>query len=274
MIEIKVEGRIVSVQETEPLFVGAVDVQQCRFSFDKSWNGFSKTVVFRVGEEIHTKLLDENDCCILPWELLTRRNIGCRLEVGMYGVSTDIKIMTSVWDSLGMIREGSRPGSDARNPVDGIYEQIMAKLQRLYEAMGIYDEGINAVVQRAETAAQMAAESAAQAAQTLEELKNELENGGPATDIPYCIEYGTLAYNSSETEELTFRFSQSYESEPVFIPYVDNSELTLKMEPLRSETGYYGGRITVTNAGAANIDATITVSAYCANPVVGESDEE
>ena len=273
MIEIKVDGSIVSAQETEPLFVGAVNTQQCHFVFDKSWDGFQKTAVFRVGDEIHTKLLDEDTCCLVPWELLTRKNVGCSMELGVYGVSADIKIITSVWDSLGMIREGSRPGSDARNPVDGIYEQIMAKLQRLYETMGIYDEGLSAVVQRAETAARLAAESAAQAAQTLEKLRSELENGGPATDIPYCIEYGTLAYSSSETEELNFQFSQSYESEPVFVPYVDSSELTLKVEPLRSETGYYGGKIVVTNTGGERITALVAVSVYCAHPVVGESDE-
>ena len=272
MIEIKVEGRIVSVQETEPLFVGAVDIQQCHFEFDTNWKGFSKTVLFRVGGEIHTKLLDEDDGCILPWELLTRKNIGCKLEVGVYGVSADVKILTSVWDSLGMIREGSRPGSDARNPVDGIYEQIMAKLQRIYEAMGIYDEGIQDFVRRAETAAQLAAESAAQAAQTLAELRDELANGGAAADIPYCIEYGTLAYSSSETGELTFQFSQSYESEPVLIPYVDNSALTLTVEPLRSEMGFYGGKVTVTNTSGESIAATVAVSAYCARPT-GEGSE-
>ena len=266
MIEIKVDGCIVSVQETQPLFAGTVDSQQCRFAFDKSWTGFSKTAVFRVGDEIHTKLLDDADCCVVPWELLTRRNTGYRLEVGVYGVSADTKIMTSVWDSLGMIREGARPGADARNPVDGIYEQIMAKLQRIYEAMGIQDEGALALVQRAETAAQLAAESAAQAARTLEELKNELANSG-AADLPYCIEYGALEYNSSETQELTFQFSQSYESEPVFIPYAGHSALTLAVEPLRSDTGFYGGKIIVTNTSGEAIAATVAVSAYCAQPV-------
>lgn len=272
MIEIKVEGQIVSVQETQPLYSGTADVQCCHFTFDKSWNSFSKTAVFRVGAATHTELIEEDDCCTLPWELLTRKHIGRQMEVGVYGVSADTEIMTSVWDSLGMIREGTQPGGDARNPVDGIYEQIMARLQRIYEAMGIYDDGIRALVQRAETAAQMAAESAAQAEQVLEALKEEMANGGAAADMPYCIEYGTLAYNSGETEELAFQFSQSYESEPVFIPYVDNRALTLTVEPLRSATGCYGGKITVINTSGENIAATVAVSAYCARPT-GEGSE-
>ena len=271
MIEIRVEGQIVSVQETLPLYSGTADMQRCCFTFDKSWNGFSKTAVFRVGAATHTELIGEDNCCTLPWELLTRKHIGRQMEVGVYGVSADTEIMTSVWDSLGMIREGTQPGGDARNPVDGIYEQIMAKLQRIYEAMGIYDDGMRTLVQRAETAAQLAAESAAQAAQVLEELKEEMANGG-AADVPYCIEYGTLEYNSGETEELTFQFSQSYESEPVFIPHVDHSALTLTVEPLQSATGYYGGKITVTNTSGESIAATVAVSAYCAQPT-GEGSE-
>ncbi len=272
MIEIKVNGQIVSVQETLPLYSGSADVHRCRFTFDKSWNGFSKTAVFRVGAATHTELIEEDDCCTLPWELLTRRNIGRQLEVGVYGVSADTEIMTSVWDTLGAIREGSQPGGDARNPVDGIYEQIMAKLQRIYEAVGIYDDGIHTLIQRAETAAQLAQESAETAARKLEEIRETMHSGGG--DSPYCVEYGTLAYNGEETKELTFHFSQSYESEPVFIPYVDSGELVLTVEPLQSEMGFYGGKVTVTNTSGEMIEATVAMSAYCAQPTGGESEGE
>ncbi len=274
MIAIKVDGQIVSVQDTEPLYVGAVDVQKCHFTFDKSWHPFSKTAVFRVGATTHTELVDENDCCMLPWELLTRKHIGRQLEVGVYGVSADTEIMTSVWDTLGMVREGSEPGGDARNPADGIYEQIMAKLQRIYEALGIYDDGMQALVQRTETAAQLASESAVTATEALEEMKKLLENGGgigtpstPSTpEMPYCIEYGTLAYSSDTTQALPFYFSQSYADVPVFIPYVNHEGLTLQVEALQAEMGYYGGTVTVTNQSGENISATIAISAYCAMP--------
>lgn len=276
MIEIKVNGQIVSVQETLPLYSGSADILRCRFIFDKSWNGFNKTAVFRVGAATHTELIGEDDCCTLPWELLTRRHIGHQLEVGVYGVSADTEIMSSVWDSVGMIREGSQPGGDARNPVDGIYEQIMAKLQRIYEAVGIYDDGMHSLVQRAETAAQLARESAETAAQKLEEIRKAMENGGTAQapEIPYCIEYGTLEYNANETQELTFHFSQSYSEMPVFIPCVNDAALTVTVEPLRSEMGYYGGRITVTNTSGENIAATVAVSAYCSQPTGGGSEDE
>ena len=284
MIGIRVKKQIVSVQETVPLYAGTSDVHRCHFSFDKSWDGFSKTAVFRVGAATHTELIGEDDCCTLPWELLTRRNIGRKLEVGVYGVSADTEILTSVWDTLGMIREGSEPGTDARNPVDGIYEQIMAKLQRIMEALGVYDdEGIQATVRRAETAAQLAGSSAAQAAAALEELKKLLESLG---DIPdgggesaaaqseYCIELGTVVYSSDAAQELTVNFTQSYESEPVFIVHANHAALRVTAEPMQMETGCYGGRLTVTNESGEHITATVSVSAYCREPVGEESENE
>ena len=93
-----------------------------------------------------------------------------------------------------------------------------------------------------------------------------MEYGVGGTTIPYCIEYGTLAYNSDETQELTFNFSQSYESDPMFIPYVNSCELALAVEPLRSERGCYGGKVTVTNTSGESISATVALSAYCSQP--------
>ncbi|MBR3704477.1 MAG: hypothetical protein IKM11_03195 [Oscillospiraceae bacterium] len=275
MIEIKVSGQIVSVQETAPLFAGSADIHTCRFTFDKRWKGFRKSAVFRAGAETHTMLLGEDDCCTLPWEMLTRKNIGQQLEVGVYGVSAQTEIITSVWDTLGMIREGTQPSADARNPTDAVYEQIMARLQRIYEAVGIYDEGVRALIQRAETAAQTATESAETAASILEEIRAIQESGiaGVAALTPYCIEYGTLSYNGETTQTMQLNFSQCYSEVPVFLPHADSAALTVSVEPLHSEFGYYGGAVTVRNESGGDIAATITISAYCAYPTDGERED-
>ena len=272
MIEIKVNGQIVSVQKTAPLFAGTADIHTCRFTFDKSWKRFRKSAVFRAGAATHTMLLDEDGCCILPWEMLTRKNIGQELEVGVYGVSAQTEIITSVWDTLGMIREGSQPGRDARNPTDAVYEQIMARLQRIYEAVGIYDESVRALIQRAETAAQTASESAQTAAGILEEIRAEKESDISlvAGSTPYSIEYGTLAYRGDTAQTMQLNFSQCYSEVPVFLPHADDDALTVSVEPLHSEFGYYGGKVTVRNESGEDIAATIAVCAYCAYSTDGE----
>lgn len=186
MIEIKINGSVVSVQETEPLYSGSVDTHICHFTFDTNWDRFNKSAVFRVGSRVVTAVVDEHDCCTLPWELLTRANIGLVIEAGAYGVSAAAEIRTTVWDSIGTVRDGSEIGTDAREPSAGVYEQVMAGIKRVDEKVVSYDERAQTQVQRAESAAaisQAAAESAATAFDTammlesaLEGLKNALDN--------------------------------------------------------------------------------------------------
>ena len=104
-------------------------------------------------------------------------------------------------------------------------------------------------------------------AEEMREAVEYLWNGAvSAKDARYCIEFGTLEYNSDMTEELSFNFSQSYLNEPVFIPYVENENLRIRVEAMRSAGGYYGGKVTVTNTTGRTIAATIAVSAYCSLP--------
>lgn len=166
MIKIKVDGSVVSVQETQALYCGSQDVYTCSFTFDTGWERFSKSAVFRVNGKTVTILIDENGECVLPWELLVRSNIGQEIEVGMYGVSADAEILTSVWDSLGAVREGSELGNDAREPSAGVYEQVMANVQRVDEKVDNYNTEVQAQVQRAESAAAVALGSAESATES------------------------------------------------------------------------------------------------------------
>ena len=161
MIEIRVEKSIVSVQETEPLYSGSADVHTCHFSFDASWDKFSKSAVLRVGGKVVTAVIQEDSCCTLPWELLTRANIGLSIEVGVYGVSAESEILTTVWDGIGIVRDGAEIGNDAREPGAGVYDQIMASVQRVNDRIGDYSDEMMVLLQRAESASKVAEDSAA-----------------------------------------------------------------------------------------------------------------
>ena len=107
-------------------------------------------------------------------------------------------------------------------------------------------------------------------AEEMREAVEYLWNGAVASkDARYCIEFGTLEYDSDVTEELTFNFSQSYVNEPVFIPYVADENVRIRVEATWSAGGYYGGKVTVSNTSGRHIAATISVSAYCSLPVGG-----
>lgn len=183
MIKIKVEGSVVSVQETQALYCGSQDVYTCSFTFDTSWERFSKSAVFRVNGKTVTVLLDEENGCILPWELLVRSNIGQEIEVGMYGVSADAEILTSVWDSLGAVREGSELGNDAREPSAGVYEQIMANVQRVDEKVDNYNTEVQTQVQRAESAAAVSTDNAERTVENAEKAQSAAASANGAKDL-------------------------------------------------------------------------------------------
>ena len=164
MIEIKVNDSVVSVQKKKPLYSGSVDVHLCQFAFDASWDRFSKSAVFRVGGRAVTAYINEEGCCTLPWELLTRANIGLQIEVGVYGVSAAAEVLTTVWDSIGAVRDGSEIGNDAREPSEGVYEQVMAGIQRVDEKVVSCNEQAQTQVQRAESAAAISQEKAEETA--------------------------------------------------------------------------------------------------------------
>lgn len=153
MIKIHVNGSVVSVQETEALYSGSQNAHTCSFVFDTFWEMFMKSAVFRVNGRAITAVIGEDNTCVLPWELLVRDNIGYGIEVGVYGVSADEEILTSVWDSLGTVREGSKLGNDAREPSAGIYEQVVAGVKRVDNKVTSYSAEVQTLVQRAESAA-------------------------------------------------------------------------------------------------------------------------
>lgn len=156
MIEINVNGSVVSVQQKEALYCGAQDVYFCRFSFDRSWDKYRKSAVFRAAGKAVTAVIADDGTCLLPWELLVRDSIGLEIEAGVYGVSADGEILTSVWDSIGTVREGSEIGSDAREPSAGVYQQVMATLRDIDGRVS----ALLSMTQRVETVGAIASSSA------------------------------------------------------------------------------------------------------------------
>ena len=222
MIEINVNGSVVSVQHTEALYCGAKGVYTCCFSFDSSWKPFSKSAVFRVGGRTMTVLLDEKGQCALPWELLQRDNTGCSVEVGMYGVSADGEVLTGVWDSLGTVREGSELGDDAREPSAEIYRQIMASVQQVDSKVTDHNTKVQVLTQRAESAGQVASRSAEEAKRSELEAKNagdeaktalagvrEAINAIPAGSTPVVNDLTTGGKTAALSAEMGRQLEQS-----------------------------------------------------------------
>ena len=122
--------KLTSYQQ-EQLTSGAVNVYSVRFAFSASWNGLTRTAVFKGGGKTVSVLLDETGVCKIPWEVL--RTPGDHLEVGVYGTRGKDVVLPTVWTDLGKILPGTTPGENAKKPTPDIYQQIMAAAQEAVE---------------------------------------------------------------------------------------------------------------------------------------------
>lgn len=119
----------ISVESTEPITSGSVNVYLVRFLFSEEWDGLSKVAVFRTGETIINVLLDDDCMCFIPWEVMVE--YGTPIDFGVYGtVGTDV-VLPTIWTTTAVILEGVITGIEQMEPTPGIYQQIMAKLEKI-----------------------------------------------------------------------------------------------------------------------------------------------
>lgn len=105
MFRLYAEKNQLTVQETEPLTSGSVNVYPVAVRFSPDWEGFSPVAVFRAGKTSRAVVLDAGGECVIPWEVLTEA--GQYLAVGVCGKSGEAAVLPTVWTSLGLIQEGA-----------------------------------------------------------------------------------------------------------------------------------------------------------------------
>lgn len=120
-----------SVQKSEPVTSGSVNVYPVRFQFSPDWEGMVPTAVFRTDWKSYAVVLDQSGECVIPWEVLTKPRL--RLEAGVYGTRDGDVVLPTVWADLGMVLEGAGPGEAARPPTAGAFEQVMGELAAVRE---------------------------------------------------------------------------------------------------------------------------------------------
>ena len=82
-MEIAVKETYAHMLKDESLVQNAETLYIVEFLFDKSWDGYTKTAIFKAGSvELSVKLTD--DRCIIPAECL--KQAGVSLHIGVSGV--------------------------------------------------------------------------------------------------------------------------------------------------------------------------------------------
>lgn len=135
--ELKIERTALSVEK-------CVNYDRAEFVFDESWAGLTKTAVFWRGETVYHVLLDGENACMIPWELMTEDGF---IQIGVTGIGADgtvVATRTPVAQSIakGAYREGRIPSE----PTPSLYEQLSAAIANCTaEVAKLYKDAANGV---------------------------------------------------------------------------------------------------------------------------------
>ena len=112
----------------------SIQFHKAHFSFDSAWDGYSITVFFTNTKTNVSKLsvLDINNDCDIPWEVLQVANGDNYLEVGAFGVNGDSKMYTTMQNLLPIEKSSKTDSTIPTPPTQGVYDQIMTEFANRY----------------------------------------------------------------------------------------------------------------------------------------------
>lgn len=128
----------VKVAQSEPLVSSSVNVYEAEFRFDKSWDGYTKTVVFDTARASVAVLLTD-DRLVIPWEVLQSSG---GVKIGIYGTKGD-KVRPTLWSKIIPIAEGAGGGDDPTEPSPVIVSEDVA---RALETIGDTEAALDAII--------------------------------------------------------------------------------------------------------------------------------
>lgn len=168
IIRASCNDQVLKLTESPIIAAGGQNEVAVVFNFCEKWDGFAKTATFyREEENVYYAVVDENDTCVVPWEVYFEAGT---FYFGVFGEKDGIRRTSNVVRykvKRGSITAGMMPS----DPSPGVYEQIIAQLG---EANALAQE-LRDEVEEANNIARAATETANAATEVANEA-NELNN--------------------------------------------------------------------------------------------------
>lgn len=127
MFVMDVAKNIATISSSEPMTSGSINVYLVEFHFSPEWDDLQKVAVFRTGSMIVDVLLDKDNVCFMPWEVLV--NHGVPVQFGVYGTKDGNVVLPTIWATTQPILEGVVTGARYIPPSPTLYDQLLAKLE-------------------------------------------------------------------------------------------------------------------------------------------------
>lgn len=130
IIRASVTDQRLKITEAPVIASGGQSETNIIFSFCEKWDGFAKTAIFyRDEEEVYYCVLDDNNACVVPWEVCYESGT---FYIGVFG-EKDIARRTSTVARYKVKRGALTDGLYPSNPTLDVYNQIIDAVNNVKE---------------------------------------------------------------------------------------------------------------------------------------------
>lgn len=128
-----VEAQRISCAGADPPATGQIAFVRCKFSFDDKWDGITQRIAqFTQGGKSYEQLLDNDNCCTLPHEL-----IEGYCMVSVYGVSGDGMRATTAPYRDYIVKSGFAPDASASGHLTpDLFTQLIERVEKALSSAG------------------------------------------------------------------------------------------------------------------------------------------
>lgn len=117
---VTVNGQNIYTSDEELIVSESVDIYECEFEFDSTWDGWDKTAKFE-GSGVTKEMILIDDKTSIPDEVIKEDGW---MRVGVYG-TRNAQVMPTIWGADVYVRHGTEHESTEITPTPSIYAQIL-----------------------------------------------------------------------------------------------------------------------------------------------------
>ena len=129
MFRLQANKNRLTLLENELITSGSLNVYDVYFTFDNNWDGLEKTAVFKTGGCSGTAVaLDEENHCIVPWDVLENKYVNSVFKIGVFGLKGKELILPTIWVDAGVLKRGAYSSDETKPKDPDLYQQLLESL--------------------------------------------------------------------------------------------------------------------------------------------------
>lgn len=130
MFDLQVLKSSIHFRKKEILVSHSLNIYLVKFKFSPDWDELAKVIYFTDGFETINVLLDEENSCFIPHEVL--QTPKREVKVGVRGTFNGKIILPTIWQSLGKVEKGVEDeGAEAQEPTPELIDRILTKTEKV-----------------------------------------------------------------------------------------------------------------------------------------------